>query len=290
MLCSFCPRTIWATWTKCTEHASKKIRPSKNQNSTFSRIVSKIGALSASKKGKDKVGSFEQGVFSEQAKSDPFYGRRKKTINRKKFGGTPPLQDRKHPVDLSRLCCARCHVCPADILSNRCGITHKSGSGRPECPATRPQTVLGTLPKPINHQIPLCVLSLSVFSSPHSRSQQRSVTDHPPSLIEPKHCKTSALGTFDFFFRLLGPDIFETFGVWARRLLLPGQGYPKTRYTVFSERHRFSREAKDCRDSRDACGEETSSSLRMTPVSVPDIGNDEASRSLHFSSPVLSPH
>ena len=48
---------------------------------------------------------------------------KKKPINIKKFGGTPPLLDRSHPVDVSRLSHWKRPVCPADMLSNLCGIT-----------------------------------------------------------------------------------------------------------------------------------------------------------------------
>ena len=46
-------------------------------------------------------------------------------------------------------------------------------SGRPGSPATRPQkTVHGTLPRPTNHQIPLCVLCLSVFLLPKKSAKK----------------------------------------------------------------------------------------------------------------------
>ena len=50
--------------------------------------------------------------------------------------------------------------CPIDVE-----LHNLSGRGR--CPGTpTPQDVPGTLPRHTNHQIPLCGLCLSVFSSP----------------------------------------------------------------------------------------------------------------------------
>ena len=87
---------------------------------------------------------------------------REKPIDIKKFGGTPPLLDCNRPVDMPP---------PPSVLRTFCpiyvGIT-QIRSGRPGYPGTRPQTVPGTLPTPrhADHPIPLCVLCLSVFSSP----------------------------------------------------------------------------------------------------------------------------
>ena len=63
----------------------------------------------------------------------------KKPTNIKKFGGTPPsgLQPSRGHVPVVPW---KYTLCPADILSNLCGITHKSGRDVPD--------VLGLTPKP----------------------------------------------------------------------------------------------------------------------------------------------
>ena len=78
----------------------------------------------------------------------------------KKFGRRPPTS-RPQP---SRGCVPfvpwEFPVCPADTLSNLCGITHKSGRDAP-------QTILGMLPRQTDHHTPSCVLCLSVFLLPN---------------------------------------------------------------------------------------------------------------------------
>ena len=83
-------------------------------------------------------------------------------MNIKKFGGTPPLLDHNHPVDVPFVL----WKCPADILSNRRGITHQLGRDVPDVLGFAAETVLGTLPRHTDHQMPLCSLCLSVFASP----------------------------------------------------------------------------------------------------------------------------
>ena len=56
--------------------------------------------------------------------------------NKFKFGGTPPLLDCNHPVDVFPFVLWKCPVCPADALSNLCGTTHKSGRDVPDVPHT----------------------------------------------------------------------------------------------------------------------------------------------------------
>ena len=46
-------------------------------------------------------------------------------------------------------------------------------SGCPGCPGTHPQTVPGTLPRHADHQVPLCVLCLSVSFSLNKRRNKR---------------------------------------------------------------------------------------------------------------------
>ena len=89
-------------------------------------------------------------------------GKRQIPINIKKFGGTPPILDCNYPVDVP--------ICPVEMYRGHsvqsmwnCKYLR---SGRPGCPGTRPQTVTGTLPRHIGHQIPLCVLCLSAFLLP----------------------------------------------------------------------------------------------------------------------------
>ena len=58
---------------------------------------------------------------------DNSVGKRSKTINIKKFGGTPPLLDRNHAVDLSHLSRGNVpfvlgHFVPSMSLSHLCGI------------------------------------------------------------------------------------------------------------------------------------------------------------------------
>ena len=50
-------------------------------------------------------------------------------------------RDRNNPTDVSRV--SRGSVCPADILSNLCGITHNVGRDVPDVP--------GLAPKPLGH-------------------------------------------------------------------------------------------------------------------------------------------
>ena len=72
-------------------------------------------------------------------------GERKITINIKKFGGTPPLLDSNHPVDVSRL--------PADILPSLCRIAHKSGRDVPDVPGFAPNRPQDTSEAHAPHQI-----------------------------------------------------------------------------------------------------------------------------------------
>ena len=55
----------------------------------------------------------------------------------------------------------KCPICPADILSYQCGITHKPGRDVP----ARPQTVPVTLLRHTDHQSPLCAFCFLVFFS-----------------------------------------------------------------------------------------------------------------------------
>ena len=53
---------------------------------------------------------------------------------------------------------SKCPVCPTDVLSNLCGITHRLGPERPGCPGTR-----RTLPRHADTKF-LCVFFLYGFS------------------------------------------------------------------------------------------------------------------------------
>ena len=87
-------------------------------------------------------------------------------FNTKKFGRTPPLLDRNHALDLSRLSCGDIPFvaqtfCPTYVEI----IAHNHQGGKSGCFGTHPQTVAGTLPRHTDHQIPLCVHCLCVFFS-----------------------------------------------------------------------------------------------------------------------------
>ena len=77
-------------------------------------------------KGKEKAGQRATDITAKKWRETScknLDGERTKPINInfiKTFGGTPPLLDRNHPVGVWK-----CPVCPADILSNLCGITVK---------------------------------------------------------------------------------------------------------------------------------------------------------------------
>ena len=93
---------------------------------------------------------------------------REKKPKRKKFGGTPPLLDSNHLVDMSGL--SRGNVpsvpltfCPiyVELHINQVGMSWMSGAP--------PHTVPRTLPRHTDHQTPLCVLSFSVCLLPSER-------------------------------------------------------------------------------------------------------------------------
>ena len=121
---------------------------------------------------------------------------REKPINIKKFGGTPPLLDRNHPVDMPRL--SRGDI--PSVLRTFCpiyvGIIHKSGRDVPDVPGLALKTSPGHFPTPrhTDHQIPLRVLSLS-GTAKGGRPQRGSVK------IEP---------VFFFFFQVENPKKTRT--------------------------------------------------------------------------------
>ena len=115
----------------------------------------------------------------------------------KKFGGTPPLLDRNHPVDVSRLSCENVPsvprtFCPIYVELHR----HQVGTSRVSlglAPKPSPRDTSGTYRSPM----PLCVFCLSVFffsliltGWPRNRNRQPEPKAEPeePELVlhEPK--------------------------------------------------------------------------------------------------------
>ena len=81
----------------------------------------------------------------------------------KKFSGTPPLLDRNHPMDVSRLSRGNVPFVPQTFCPLYVELKHTTGLGLPRSPGTRPQTIPGKHRPPNS---PLCVLWVSAFSSP----------------------------------------------------------------------------------------------------------------------------
>ena len=82
-----------------------------------------------------------------------------------KLGGTPPLLDCNHPVDVSRLSHGNVPsvprtFCPiyGELRINQVGTSRMSQGSPPNCPLDIPR-------QRTDHQTPLCFLSLSVFFS-----------------------------------------------------------------------------------------------------------------------------
>ena len=69
-------------------------------------------------------------------------GKRKRPTNIKKFDGTPPLWTTTSRGRV-RFVPWKCPTCPADILSNLCGTTHKSGRDVPDVPGFAPKPSWG---------------------------------------------------------------------------------------------------------------------------------------------------
>ena len=83
-------------------------------------------------------------------------GKINKPINIKKFGGTPPLLDRNHPVDMSCLSRENVSSAPPTFCPIYVGL-HTNQVGTSGVPGTRHQFGPGTLPRHNNLQFPLCV-------------------------------------------------------------------------------------------------------------------------------------
>ena len=95
---------------------------------------------------------------------------REKPINTKKFGGTPPLEASGPQPTRGRVPFVpwKYPVCTTDVLSNLCGITHKSGRDVPDVPrfAPKPSLRARASSRHTDHQIPLCDLCLPFFLLP----------------------------------------------------------------------------------------------------------------------------